>query len=138
MWRHTKQGDKHVRVRRAQEQPQRPRPEHRRRACAVDRLAQAHNLTLRDFSCYYLLWWLSSWLDWLKRQRSLKSEPPPCLATHTSFKRPNTLTNKSHGLHVADVRVIPAGSLPTTVSGKVVRTGLEDLISRLDIGENDE
>ena len=43
-----------------------------------------------------------------------------------------------YGLHVADVRVIPAGSLPTTVSGKVVRTGLEDLISRLDIGENDE
>ena len=82
VWRHTKQGDKHVRVRRAQEQPQRPRPEHRRRACAVDRLAQAHNLTLRDFSCYYLLWWLTSWLDWLKRQRSLKSQPPPCLATH--------------------------------------------------------
>ena len=43
-----------------------------------------------------------------------------------------------YGLHVADVRVIPAGSLPTTVSGKVVRTGLEDLISRLDVGENDE
>ena len=43
-----------------------------------------------------------------------------------------------YGLHVADVRVIPAGSLPTTVSGKVVRTGLEDLFSRLDAGENDE
>jgi len=36
------------------------------------------------------------------------------------------------------MRVVPAGSLPTTVSGKIVRTGLEDLISRLDVGENDE
>lgn len=43
-----------------------------------------------------------------------------------------------YGLHVADVRVIPAGSLPTTVSGKVVRTGLGNLISRLDVGKNDE
>ena len=43
-----------------------------------------------------------------------------------------------YGLHVADVRVIPAGSLPTTVSGKVIRTGLEDRISRLGVGENDE
>lgn len=43
-----------------------------------------------------------------------------------------------YGLYVADMRVVPAGSLPTTVSGKIVRTGLEDLISRLDVGENDE
>ena len=43
-----------------------------------------------------------------------------------------------YGLYVADMRVVPAGSLPTTVSGKIVRTGLEDLIGRLDVGENDE
>ena len=45
---------------------------------------------------------------------------------------------QKYGLYVADMRVVPAGSLPTTVSGKIVRTGLEDLISRLDVGENDE
>ena len=63
VWRRTRRGDKHVRVRRAQEQPQCPRPEHRWRACAVDRLAQAHNLTLGDSRatiCYrgLLLGWI--------------------------------------------------------------------------------
>ena len=137
MGRPTRRGDKHVRVRRAQEQPQRPRPERRRRACTVDRLAQAHNLTLRDSRatiCYGGS--LLGWIGLSAKDLSKASRHPAW--RHTSFKRPNTLTNKPHGLHAADVRVIPAGSLPTTVSGKVVRTGLEDLISRLDIGENDE
>ena len=61
----------------AQEQPQRPRPEHRRRAYAVDRLAQAHNLIPRDSRatiCYGGL--LLSWIGLSAKDLSRVSRHP--------------------------------------------------------------
>ena len=73
----------------AQEQPQHPRPEHRQGTGGVNGLAQAHNLTPRDSRATIrhgglLLGWIG-----LSTKDSLKSKPPPCLATR--YYQQNTL-----------------------------------------------
>ena len=73
----------------AQEQPQHPRPEDRQTAGSVNGLAQAHNLTPRDSRATIrhgglLLGWIG-----LSTKDSLKSKPPPCLATR--YYQQNTL-----------------------------------------------
>ena len=72
----------------AQEQPQRPRPEHRQGTGGVNGFAQVHNLAAGDSRATIrhgglLLGWIG-----LDTKDSLKSKPPPYLATHTPFKQP--------------------------------------------------
>ena len=74
----------------AQEQPQHPRPEDRQTGVLGENsLAQAHNLTPRDSRATIrhgglLLGWIG-----LSTKDSLKSKPPPCLATR--YYQQNTL-----------------------------------------------
>ena len=84
----------------AQEQPQHPRPEDRQIGVLGENgLAQAHNLTPRDSRATIrhgglLLGWIG-----LSTKDSLKSKPPPYLATR--YYRQNTLNtamNKPHYL----------------------------------------
>ena len=86
----------------AQEQPQHPRPEDRRIGVLGENgLAQAHNLTPRDSRTTIrhgglLLGWIG-----LSTKDSLKSKPPPCLATR--YYQQNTLNtpmNKRHCLRL--------------------------------------
>ena len=72
----------------AQEQPQRPRPEHRQGTGGVNGLAQIHNLAAGDSRATIrhgglLLGWIG-----LDTKDSLKRKPPPYLTTHTPFKQP--------------------------------------------------
>jgi len=72
----------------AQEQPQRPCPEHRQGTGGVNGLAQVHNLAAGDSRATIrqgglLLGWIG-----LDTKDSLKSKPPPYLTTHTPFKQP--------------------------------------------------
>ena len=87
---------------RAQEQPQRPRPEDRQIGVLGENgLAQAHNLTPRDSRATIrhgglLLGWIG-----LSTKDSLKSKPPPCLATR--YYQQNTLNtpmNKPQGVEM--------------------------------------
>jgi len=80
LWRSQGQGQA-----RAQEQPQRPRPGHRQTAGGVNGLAQVRNLAAGDSRATIrqgglLLGWIG-----LDTKDSLKSKPPPYLATHTPF-----------------------------------------------------
>jgi len=66
----------------AQEQPQRPRPEHRQGTGGVNGLAQVQDLAARDSRATIrqgglLLGWIG-----LDTKDSLKSKPPPYLTTH--------------------------------------------------------
>ena len=98
----------------AQEQPQHPRPEHRQTAGGVNGLAQAHNLTPRDSRATIrhgglLLGWIG-----LSTKDSLKSKPPPCLATR--YYQQNTLNtpmNKPLGL-LGPLHACPWGALSLT------------------------
>ena len=82
----------------AQEQPQHPRPEDRQIGVLGENgLAQAHNLTPRDSRATIrhgglLLGWIG-----LSTKDSLKSKPPPYLATHPPLNTLNTPMNKPHG-----------------------------------------